>query len=126
LLPGESQVYYVGLLNGPDDKELFEKTGNGREVNRHHYSAEEIDKALQSDVTLAILGLARLRRHEVFSGTFDWQKLTSSSMRLSWTSQSAELSLQFEFAGGKSSFSLALKDDSGLRTFSSVSELANL
>ena len=126
LLPGEPQVYYVGLLNGPDDRELFEKTGNGREVNRHHYSAEEIDKALRSDVTLAILGLARLRRHEVFSGTFDWQKLTSSSMRLSWSSQSAELSLQFEFAEGKSSFSLALKDDSGLRTFSSVSELANL
>jgi sucrose phosphorylase len=126
LLPGEPQVYYVGLLNGPDDKELFEKTGNGREVNRHHFSAEEIDKALQSDVTLAILGLARLRRHEVFSGTFDWQKLASSSMRLSWRSQSAELSLQFEFAEGKSSFSLALKDDSGLRTFSSVSELADL
>ena len=116
----------MGLLNGPDDRELFEKTGNGREVNRHHYSADEIDKALQSDVTLAIMGLARLRSHEVFSGTFDWQKLTSSSMRLSWTSQSAELSLQFKFAEGKSSFGLALKDNSGLRTFGSVSELANL
>ena len=126
MLPGEPQVYYVGLFNGLDDKELFEKTGNGREVNRHHYSAEEIDRALQSDVTLAILGLARLRRHEVFSGTFGWQKLSGSSMRLSWVSGSTELSLEFEFADGKTSFSLVLKEDSGIKTFSSVSELADL
>jgi sucrose phosphorylase len=126
LLPGEPQVYYVGLFNGMDDKELFEQTGNGREVNRHHFTAEEIQTALQSDVTRAILGLARLRKHEVFSGTFNWQKLSASSMRLGWSHGSSELSLEFEFEGGQSRFSLSLKDADGERTFSSASELANL
>ncbi|MEL0291493.1 MAG: alpha-amylase family glycosyl hydrolase, partial [Aquiluna sp.] len=41
LLPGEPQVYYVGLLNGMDDKALFAETGNGRDVNRHNYTPEE-------------------------------------------------------------------------------------
>ena len=126
LLPGEPQVYYVGLFNGIDDKELFEQTGNGREVNRHHFTAEEIQTALQSDVTRAILGLARLRKHEVFSGTFAWQKLSGNSMRLGWSQGASELSLEFEFEGGQSRFSLSLKDADGERTFSSASELANL
>jgi len=126
LLPGEPQVYYVGLFNGMDDKELFEQTGNGREVNRHHFTAEEIQTALQSDVTRAILGLARLRKHEVFSGTFAWQKLSGNSMRLGWSQGASELSLEFEFEGGQSRFSLSLKDADGERTFSSASELANL
>jgi len=47
-------------------------------------------------------------------------------MRLSWVSGSTELSLEFEFADGKTSFSLVLKEDSGIKTFSSVSELADL
>ena len=126
LLPGEPQVYYVGLFNGIDDKELFEQTGNGREVNRHHFTAEEIQTALQSDVTRAILGLARLRKHEVFSGTFGWQKLSGKSMRLGWSQGASELSLEFEFEGGQSRFSLSLKDAEGERTFSSASELADL
>ena len=126
LLPGEPQVYYVGLFNGIDDKELFEQTGNGREVNRHHFTAEEIQTALQSDVTRAILGLARLRKHEVFSGTFAWQKLSGNSMRLGWSQGASELSLEFEFEGGQSRFSLSLKDAEGERTFSSASELADL
>lgn len=125
LLPGEPQVYYVGLFNGMDDKELFEQTGNGREVNRHHFTAEEIQNALQSDVTRAILGLARLRKHEVFSGSFEWQKLSENSMRLGWSHGSSELSLEFEFEGGQSRFSLSLKDADGERTFSSASDLAN-
>ena len=126
LLPGEPQIYYVGLFNGMDDKELFEQTGNGREVNRHHFTAEEIQTALQSDVTRAILGLARLRKHEVFSGTFGWQKLSGKSMRLGWSQGASELSLEFEFEGGQSRFSLSLKDAEGERTFSSASELADL
>jgi len=126
LLPGEPQIYYVGLFNGMDDKELFEQTGNGREVNRHHFTAEEIQTALQSDVTRAILGLARLRKHEVFSGTFGWQKLSGNSMRLGWSQGASELSLEFEFEGGQSRFSLSLKDAEGERTFSSASELADL
>ena len=126
LLPGEPQVYYVGLLNGMDDKALFEKTGNGRDVNRHNYTPEEIQKSLSSDVAQAIVGLARLRKHAVFSGNFEFKQLSSDSMRLGWTSDSAELSLQFSFAEGKSEFELRLVEASAERIFNSVADLANL
>ncbi|MFP3393458.1 sucrose phosphorylase, partial [Brevibacillus sp. SIMBA_076] len=32
-LPGRPQLYYVGLLGGLDDIALFERTGQGRDVN---------------------------------------------------------------------------------------------
>ena len=126
LLPGEPQVYYVGLLNGMDDRALFDKTGNGRDVNRHNYTPEELQESLSSDVTQAIVGLARLRKHAVFSGNFEFKQLSSNSMRLGWTSDSAELSLQFSFAEGKSEFELRLVEGSAERIFNSVADLANL
>lgn len=40
--PGIPQVYYVGMLAGKNDIELMESTKNGRDINRHYYSKEEI------------------------------------------------------------------------------------
>ena len=42
--PGIPQVYYVGMLAGVNDIELMEETKNGRDINRHYYSKEEIKK----------------------------------------------------------------------------------
>ena len=47
MLPGVPQVYYVGLLAGTNDMDLLATTGVGRDVNRHHYSADEVAAALQ-------------------------------------------------------------------------------
>ncbi|MGO1317766.1 MAG: sucrose phosphorylase, partial [Cellulomonadaceae bacterium] len=44
--PGIPQVYYVGALAGRNDVELLERTGVGRDVNRHHYTPDEIDAEL--------------------------------------------------------------------------------
>ncbi len=126
LLPGEPQVYYVGLLNGMDDKALFAETGNGRDVNRHNYTPEEIQNSLSSDVTKAILGLARLRKHEVFGGSFEFKQLSSNSMSLRWSNESSALTLEFSFSGGKSSFELRLVEDNQEQVFNSVADLANL
>jgi sucrose phosphorylase len=126
LLPGEPQVYYVGLLNGMDDKALFAETGNGRDVNRHNYTPEEIQKSLSSDVTKAILGLARLRKHDVFGGSFEFKQLSSNSMHLNWTNENSALTLEFNFTGGKCSFELRLVEDNQEQVFNSVAHLANL
>lgn len=126
LLPGEPQVYYVGLLNGMDDKALFAETGNGRDVNRHNYTPEEIQNSLSSDVTKAILGLARLRKHEVFGGSFEFKQLSSNSMSLNWTNENYALTLEFSFTGGNSSFELRLVEGSQERVFNSIADLANL
>jgi sucrose phosphorylase len=40
--PGVPQVYYVGLLAGKNDMALLRRTGEGRDINRHYYSTEEV------------------------------------------------------------------------------------
>ena len=39
-----------GLLAGVNDYELLEKTGGVRDINRHYYTVEEAEKALQRPV----------------------------------------------------------------------------
>jgi sucrose phosphorylase len=122
-LPGEPQVYYVGLFNGMDDRELFEKTGQGRDVNRHNYTPAEISKALESEVTQAIIALARVRKHAAFQGDFSWQALGADSMKLQWQSGTESLSLEFNTANP--AFKIEANGASGNRVFHSVAELAN-
>ena len=45
--PGIPQVYYVGMLAGENDIKLMEETKNGRDINRHYYSKEEIKKSFE-------------------------------------------------------------------------------
>ena len=93
-LPGRPQVYYVGLLGGLDDTALFERTGNGRDVNRHVYSAAEIEQALATDVTRAQLGLVRIRStHPAFAGDFSFTALAADRVELLWTSADASARL---------------------------------
>jgi sucrose phosphorylase len=125
LLPGEPQVYYVGLFNGMDDKELFVKTAQGRDTNRHNYTPAEIEQALKSDVTQAIIAMARIRRSSAFEGSFSWQVLGSDKLAMSWTGASEELHFEFATTVGAASFSLVHKSAAGERRFASVAELGN-
>jgi sucrose phosphorylase len=59
--PGIPQIYYVGLLAGKNDIELVESTKNGRDINRHSYSIEEIAREVERPVVQNILKLARFR-----------------------------------------------------------------
>lgn len=59
--PGIPQVYYVGLLAGENDVELVERTKEGRDINRHYYTVEEIEKNLKRPVVQKLLQLMRFR-----------------------------------------------------------------
>jgi len=59
--PGIPQVYYVGLLAGKNDVELAETTKNGRDINRHSYTVEEIAGEVKRPVVQKILKLMRFR-----------------------------------------------------------------
>lgn len=126
LLPGEPQIYYVGLFNGMDDRELFARTEQGRDVNRHHYTPAEIEAALQTPVTKAIIALARLRRHNAFEGQFGWQVTGASSMQLSWNNGPESVEFDFDTRIGGAGFLLKVIDASGTREFNSIEALANL
>src|SRR5699024_1495154 len=66
--PGIPQVYYVGMLAGENDLEKFKETGDGREINRHNYTLEEIDQALEKDVVKRLMKLTSFRNtYEAFN-----------------------------------------------------------
>lgn len=67
--PGIPQVYYVGLLAGKNDLELLEKTKEGRNINRHYYTGEEVCGELERPVVQTLLELMRFRNsHPAFEG----------------------------------------------------------
>ncbi|MBO3100910.1 sucrose phosphorylase [Cellulomonas sp. zg-ZUI168] len=85
-VPGTPQVYYVGLLAGANDIDLLERTGVGRDVNRHHYTADEVATELTRPPVRAQLEALRVRAtHPAFGGSFSWETHgTGASLR--WTS----------------------------------------
>lgn len=81
--PGIPQVYYVGLLAGKNDLKLLEETKEGRNINRHYYSNEEIAKEVQRPVVKALLNLFSFRnRSEAFDleGTTEIETPTDHSI----------------------------------------------
>ena len=59
--PGIPQVYYVGLLAGENDIELLESSKEGRNINRHYYTVEEIDREVERPVVKKLINLLRFR-----------------------------------------------------------------
>jgi sucrose phosphorylase len=96
-LPGEPQFYYVGLLGGEDDRALFAASGQGRDVNRHHYTRDEVLGALETPVARGQLALAALRRHAAFDGEFSWTAPDEHSLALAWRHGDSEARLAVRF-----------------------------
>jgi sucrose phosphorylase len=99
-LPGVPQVYYVGLLAGENDMALLQRTGVGRDINRHHYSASEVAAALQKPVVKALVELIRARStHPAFGGHFTLDA-SSNTQQLSmrWVSGEHTARLHVDFA----------------------------
>ena len=83
-LPGVPQVYYVGALAGINDMELLRRTGAGRDINRHTFTDDEIDAALERPVVGTLRALMRLRsQHPAFRGEFSWSA-ADGELRLGW------------------------------------------
>lgn len=96
-LPGVPQVYYVGLLAGENDMALLKASGVGRDINRHHYSADEINRQLQRPVVQQLLRLIRLRNsHPAFNGRFSLGDSGADTLVLDWSDGPAHLQLQVD------------------------------
>ncbi|EJN94455.1 sucrose phosphorylase [Streptococcus ratti] len=59
--PGIPQVYYVGFLAGKNDLDLLESTKEGRNINRHYYTKEEIAQEVERPIVKALLKLFTYR-----------------------------------------------------------------
>jgi sucrose phosphorylase len=98
---GVPQIYYVGLLAGENDKAAVERTGDGRAINRHDYTVEEVGDALSRPVVGRVLELVRLRNtHPAFDGALDVAD-QGSSLRLLWRNGDASCSLDVDLASGR-------------------------
>ncbi|KPF58424.1 sucrose phosphorylase [beta proteobacterium AAP51] len=100
-MPGVPQVYYVGLLAGENDLALLQKTGVGRDINRHHYTLAEIDAALHKPVVARLLALIRLRnQHPAFGGEFRTGDGADHSLVMRWQQGAAFAELQADLRSG--------------------------
>jgi sucrose phosphorylase len=114
--PGIPQVYYVGLLAGHNDMSLLEKTGEGRDINRHIFSEEEILRQLQQPVVKGLCRLIRFRNtHPAFQGEFRiLEATTDSTLYLRWSAGEdwAELDADFQ----SRTFRISYSEGEGIST----------
>jgi sucrose phosphorylase len=90
MLPGVPQLYYVGLLAGSNDMELLARSGVGRDVNRHYYTAAEVDAALERPVVRDLMAMLRWRAHDpAFDGHFELIDSPVGTLRMRWTNGKA-------------------------------------
>lgn len=87
--PGIPQVYYVGALAGENDTENVKKTGEGREINRHNFSLEEIEQSIKKEVVQRLLKLIKFRNeYDAFNGEFKVLDCAKDEIKLSWKKDS--------------------------------------
>lgn len=84
--PGIPQVYYVGLLAGENDIDLVQQTKNGRDINRHNYTLDEIRSEMRKPVVGRLLRLMEFRsNYPAFDGRFAIEDAPDDEIRLSWS-----------------------------------------
>ena len=78
----------MGLpLPAKNDIELVEMTKNGRDINRHNYSLDEIAVEFQKPVVQRLLRLMEFRNsYPAFSGDFTIGKTPEDRLQLRWKS----------------------------------------
>ncbi len=105
-VPGVPQVYYVGLLAGENDMSLLAKSGVGRDINRHFYTLDEVDQAIQRPVVQSLFELIRFRnRHPAFNGMFSMPETCDSGISLRWDNEGDWAMLEVDFAASSYSIS---------------------
>lgn len=101
--PGVPQVYYVGLLAGENDEESVRISGEGREINRHNFSMDEIDQAVNKDVVQRLLKLIRFRNdYSAFNGDFKVMDSKQDEVYLSWMKESKSCTLRIDLENYRS------------------------
>jgi sucrose phosphorylase len=96
-VPGVPQVYYVGLLAGENDEESIQRTGEAREINRHNFTLEEIDRAVQQDVVKRLKNLIHFRNtHPAFDGEFEIVDTPDNQLILGWRLEKHRCVLQVD------------------------------
>ncbi|MFM2288747.1 MAG: hypothetical protein RL684_1890, partial [Pseudomonadota bacterium] len=98
-MPGIPQVYYAGLLAGLNDVELLQRSGVGRDINRHHYTPDEVRAQLQRPVVRSLCELIRVRNsHPAFNGEFTLLESAPGRLRMRWSAGTHWIELDADMA----------------------------
>lgn len=101
--PGVPQVYYVGLLAGENDLAAVAQAGEGRAINRHNFSIEEVEAALQKPVVQRLMQLIRFRNtYPAFNGRFSVLDSDEDRLALAWEAGSLRCTLSVDLGSGRS------------------------
>ncbi len=99
--PGIPQVYYVGLFAGKNDMELMEQTkgADGRNINRHYYTREEIRETVKWPMLQRMYEVMRFRNtYPVFDGDFSVEEgEETGQITMSWSDGKLAASLKADF-----------------------------
>jgi sucrose phosphorylase len=96
--PGIPQVYYVGMLAGKNDIELLEKTKNGRDINRHAYSENEVKAEVNRPVVQKLFKLMKFRNsHPAFNGNCEFLADNPKQLLIQWKHQTSFAKLSIDF-----------------------------
>jgi sucrose phosphorylase len=100
---GVPQIYYVGLLAGANDDEGVAESGEGRAINRHNYSTDEVLDAFRRPVVQRVLDLVRLRSADpAFHGNLEVSAPNESTVRMTWTADEDRCELEADLTSGHS------------------------
>lgn len=104
--PGVPQVYYVGLLAGENDMALLQKSGVGRDINRHSFTLDEVEEAIARPVVQSLFRLIRFRnQHPAFNGSFSLRTTNDSQIAMRWENGVDWAMLEVDFVSGTFSIS---------------------
>lgn len=111
-MPGIPQIYYVGLLAGHNDVALLQRTHVGRDINRHHYTAAEIEAALTRPVVRRLLELLRFRNSfPAFQGEWELRSTPPGHLGMRWSAEGAVADLHADLTTGRGEIVVTLDGD---------------
>jgi sucrose phosphorylase len=97
-VPGIPQVYYVGLLAGTNDMDLLGRSGVGRDINRHYYTADGVEESLRYPVVQRLIELIRLRNaHPAFAGQAYVELPNNQRLVIAWENGDHWAKLEVDF-----------------------------
>lgn len=116
--PGIPHVYYVGLLAGRNDIELVERTRNGRDINRHNYTLDEIDREMNKEVVQRLIRLMEFRNdYPAFDGKFIIEDTPENQLALTWKNGSFQTTAHIDLLDYKTTITYADPDSGSERKF---------
>lgn len=88
-MPGKPQIWYMDLLAGENDEEIFrlQPDADNREINRHSYSKQDVEERLKLPVVAQQLRMLAMRNtHKAFAdgATVTVEQPQPYALRLTW------------------------------------------